>query len=140
MGFSGYSTWAQQLLLPGSRAQPQQLWCTDSVAPWHVGSSQLEIEPVSPTLAGGFFTTEPPDTKSRLIGKDPDAGKDRWQKKGAREDERVEQHHRHNGHEFEQTLEESERTGSLVCCSPKGHKESDATERLNTTTTYKSMC
>ena len=31
-------------------------------------------------------------------------------------------------------------TGSLVCCSTKGHKESDATERLNTTTTYKSRC
>ena len=31
----------------------------------------------------------PPDTKSRLIGKDPDAGKDWGQKKGATEDEMV---------------------------------------------------
>ena len=31
---------AQQLWLMGSRAQAQQLWHTDLVAPWHVGSSQ----------------------------------------------------------------------------------------------------
>ena len=29
------------------------------------------------------------------------------------------------GHEFEQTLEESEGQGSLVCCSSWDHKESD---------------
>ena len=33
--------------------------------------------------------------------------------------------------EFEQTLGDSEGQGSLVCCSPWGHKESDTTERLN---------
>ena len=36
-------------------------------------------------------------------------------------------HHRINGHEFEQTLKESEEQGSLVCCSPWGHKELDMT-------------
>ena len=43
--------------------------------------------------------------KSRLIGKDSDAGKD-WgqEEKGATEDEMVGWHHRLNGHEFEQTL------------------------------------
>ena len=40
-------------------------------------------------------------------------------------------HHGLNGHEFEQTPGESERQGSLVCCSPWGFKESDKTERLN---------
>ena len=40
-------------------------------------------------------------------------------------------HHRLNGHEFEQTLGEREGQGSLVCCSPWGHKESDVTEKLN---------
>ena len=34
-------------------------------------------------------------------------------------------------HEFEQTLGDSEGQGSLVCCSPWGHKESDTTEQLN---------
>ena len=31
------------------------------------------------------------------------------------------------GHEFEQTLGDGEGQGSLVCCSPWGHKESDRT-------------
>ena len=35
------------------------------------------------------------------------------------------------GHEFEQTLGDSEGWGSLVCCSPWGHKESDTAWRLN---------
>ena len=36
-------------------------------------------------------------------------------------------HHRLNGHEFEQTPGDSEGQGSLACCSPWGHKKSDAT-------------
>ena len=36
-----------------------------------------------------------------------------------------------NGHEFEQTPGDSEGQGSMVCCSPWGHIESDMTERLN---------
>ena len=68
----------------------------------------------------------PPDSKSRLIGKDPDAGKDwRQEAKGATEDEMVGWHHQLNGHQFEQTLGDSEGQGSLECCSPWGHKESD---------------
>ena len=38
-------------------------------------------------------------------------------------------HHQLNGHEFEQTPEDSEGHGSLACCSPCGHKESNTTER-----------
>ena len=34
----------------------------------------------------------------------------------------VEWHHQLNGHEFEQTLGDSEGQGSLVCCSSLGHK------------------
>ena len=47
------------------------------------------------------------------------------------EDETVGWHHRLNGHEFEQALGDDEGPGSLVCCSPWGHKESDTTEKLN---------
>ena len=47
------------------------------------------------------------------------------------EDEMVGCHHRLNGHEFEQTLGDSEGQGSLACCSPWGHRELDMTERLN---------
>ena len=52
---------------------------------------------------------KPPDAKSWLIEKDPDAGKDRGQEeKGETEDKMVGSHHRLNGHEFEQTLGDSE--------------------------------
>ena len=60
-----------------------------------------------------------PDGKSWLIGKDPDAGKDRrWEEKGTTEDEMVGWHLRLNGCEFEQTLEDGDRQGGLGCCSP----------------------
>jgi len=39
------------------------------------------------------------------------------------EGEMVGWHHQFNGHEFEQTPENGEGQGSLVCCSPRGHKE-----------------
>ena len=35
-----------------------------------------------------------------------------------------------NGHELEQTAGDGEGQGSLVCCSPRGHKELDTTEQL----------
>ena len=50
---------------------------------------------------------------------------------GATEDEMVGWHHGLNGHEFEQTPADSEGQGSLVCCSPWVHKDSDTTEQLN---------
>ena len=40
-------------------------------------------------------------------------------------------HHQLNGHEFEQTLGDTEGQGILECCSPMGCKESDTSERLN---------
>ena len=36
-----------------------------------------------------------------------------------------------NEHEFKQALGIGDEQGSLVCCSPWGHKESDMTEQLN---------
>ena len=74
----------------------------------------------------------PPDVKSWLIRKAPDAGKD-WEQeeKGMTEDEMVGWHHRLNGGEFEQVLGGGEGQGSLVCCSSWHCKQSDATERLN---------
>ena len=46
---------------------------------------------------------------------------------GMTEDEMVGRHCQLNGHEFEQTPGDSEGQGSLVCCSPWGHKVSDTT-------------
>ena len=75
-----------------------------------------------------------PDVKGWLIGKDPETGKDWGQgEKGVAEDEMVGWHHRLNRHEFEQIPEDSEKQGSLECCSLWGHKESDTTEQLNWT-------
>ena len=76
----------------------------------------------------------PPDAKSWLIRKDPDAGKDwRQQEKGMTEYDNVGWHHRLDGHEFEQALRVGDGQGSLKCCSPRGCKESDTTEWLNWT-------
>ena len=74
----------------------------------------------------------PPDVKTWLTGKDPDAGKD-WghEDQGATEDEMVGWHHPLSGHETEQTLGGSEGMGSLVCCSPWGRKGLDMGERLS---------
>ena len=71
----------------------------------------------------------PPDAKSQLTGKDPDAGERLRGQEETRmtEDEMVGWHHPHNGHEFEQTLGGSDEQGSLAHCCPRGHKELDTT-------------
>ena len=76
----------------------------------------------------------PPDSKSWLLRKDPDAGKDwKQEEKGTTEDEMVGGHHRLDGHEFEEALGVVDGQGGLACCSPWGHKESDTAEWLNWT-------
>ena len=52
------------------------------------------------------------------------------------EDEMVIQQHQVNGHESEQAPGDGEGQGSLACCSPWGHKESDTTEQLNNSKFY----
>ena len=92
-----------------------------------------EIQPVNPKGKQSWifiFRTDveteapifcPPDAKSQLTGKDPDAGKDWGQdEKGVTEDEMVRWHHWLSGHEFEQALGDEEGQGSLACCSPWG--------------------
>ena len=88
--------------------------------PWiFIGRIDAEAEAEAPV----FWT---PDAKSQLIGKNPNAGKYwRQEEKGEIEDEIVGWYHGLNGHEFEQTVGDSEGQGSLVCCSSWGLKESD---------------
>ena len=76
----------------------------------------------------------PPDVKSWLIWKDPDAGK-YWgqEEKGMTEDEMVGWHHQLNGHEFGWTPWVGDGQGGLECCSSWGCKELDTTEWLNWT-------
>ena len=74
----------------------------------------------------------PLDAKNWLIWKDSDAGNDwRWKEKEMTEDEMVGWHHQLYGHEFESAPWVGHGQGSLACCSPWGHKESDMTEQLN---------
>ena len=90
-----------------------------------------EIKPVNPKgnqNECSFTDAEapilwPPNVKSKLTGKDPDAGKD-WgqEKKGVTEDKMVEWHHQLNRAEPEQSLGHSEERGSLACCIPWGHR------------------
>ena len=63
-----------------------------------------------------------------LILVDPDWGQE---EKRVTENEIVGWHHGLSRHEFEQILRDSEGRGSLACCSPWGHKESDMIEQLN---------
>ena len=96
-----------------------------------------EIKPVNPKgnqpwILNGRTDAEapilwPPDAKSRLIGKDPDALKD-WgqEEKEAREDKVVGWRHWLNGHELEQAPGAGEGQGSPENSS-WGHKESDPT-------------
>ena len=123
-----------------------QNWCFSTVVLEKTLESPLdfkEIQPVNPKGNQSWIFIErtdaeaetpilwPPDTKSHLIRKDSDAGKD-WsqEEKGMTEDEMVGWHHRLDGHDLEQTPGDSEGQGSLACCSPWGHKESDMTEGL----------
>ena len=104
----------------------------------------MEIKPVNPKgnqpwIFFGRTDAEaetpilrPPDTKNRLIGKDPDVGKDwRREKKGITEDEMIGWHHWLDRHESEQALGVGDGQGSQACCSPWGHKQSGMTEWLN---------
>ena len=117
----------------------------DSRVPWRSNQSILKaIKPVNakgnqPWIFIGRTDVEaeapilgPPDVKSWLIRKNPDARKDwRQEEHGWTEDKMVQWHHWLNGHEFGQAPRDGERHGSLICYIPCGCKESDITEQLN---------
>ena len=127
----------------------QWLWCLEEVPALltpseglgRAGHTHLGVQ-IQPSWEGNSAHLGPADTAyqgpnrmreasrrhSEVIGKDPDAGK-AWGQEGkkAAEDERVGWHHWHNGHECEQAPGDSEGQGGLVCCSPRGRKESDWT-------------
>ena len=55
----------------------------------------------------------------------------RQEEKGMTEDKMIGWHHQLDGYEFEQDPGVGDGQGSLGCCSPWGHKQSDTTERLD---------
>ena len=133
---------------------PSKDWCFWTVVLEKTLESHLdykEIQPVNPKGNQCWIFTErtdaeadipvfwPPDAKSQLIRKDPDAGKDwRQEEKGTTEYEIVGCYHQLTGREFEQVPGDGEGQGSLAYCSSWGHKESDMTEQLsNNNETYK---
>ena len=73
-----------------------ELWCWRRLlrVPWTARrSSQSILKEISPGCS--LEELRPPDTKSWLIGKDPDAGQDwRQEEKGMTEDEMIGWHHR----------------------------------------------
>ena len=114
-GFSSSHIWTWEL-------DHKESWVPKNWCFWTVVLKTLEspldckeIQPVSPKgnqswVFFGRTDTEaeapvlwPPDMKSQLIGKDPDAGKDwRQEEKEMSEDGMVGWHHQLDGHEFEQ--------------------------------------
>ena len=113
-GFSSGHVWMWELDYKESWAPKN--WCFWTVVMEKTLESPLdckEIQPVHPKGAQSWVFTGrtdveaeapilwPPDGKSWLIWKEPDAGKDCGQEeKGTTEDEIVGWHHRLNGHEF----------------------------------------
>ena len=102
------------------------------IQPWiFIGKTDAEAE---------ASILRPPDAKNWLIWKDPDAGKDRRQEeKETTVDKMFGRHHQLNELELEQTPGDGEAQGSLACCSPGGHKESDTSEQLNNNNKFLSL-
>ena len=72
----------------------------------------------------------PPDAKSWLIWKDPDAGKEwRQEEKGTTEDKMVGWHHQLNGHGFGWTLGVGDGQGGLACCQARAARYDFSTFR-----------
>ena len=89
------------------------------IQPVHPKGNQSWIFIGSSDAAAEIPIIWPPDVKSWLIWKDPDAGKDwRREEKGTTEDEMVRWHYWLNGHKSEQTLGVGDGQGSLACYSP----------------------
>ena len=113
--FSGSYVWMWELDYKESWAPKN--WCFWTVVLEKTLESLLDCKEIKPVHPKGnqpwMFTGRtdveaeipvfwPPDAKSWLIWKDPDAGKDwRQEEKGMTEDEMVGWHHWLNGHDFE---------------------------------------
>ena len=145
----GFSSSHIQMYMDHKERWAPKNWCFWTVVLENTLESPLDCKEIQPVHPKGdqpwMFTGRtdaeaeapilcPPDAKSWLTEKDPDAGKDwRQEEKGTTEDEMVGWRHRLHGHEFEQALGVGDGQGSLVRCSPWGRKELDTTKWLNWT-------
>ena len=145
-GFSSGHVWMWEL--DCEKGWAPKNWCFWTVVLEKTLESPLEckeIQPVHPKWNQSWIFIEradveaeapilwPPDVKNWLIGKDPDAGRDRRQKEQGRQSMMVRRHHWLDGHESAWTPGDGDGQGGLACCDSWGHKELDTTERLNWT-------
>ena len=144
-GFSSSHAWMWDLNYKESWAPKN--WCFWTVVLEKTLDSPLdckEIQPVHPKGDQSWIfigrtdaeteapIVSPPDAKSWVIGKYPDAGKGwRQEEKEMTEDEMAGWHHQLDGQEFEWPLGVGDGQGGLACCGSWGRKESDTTEWLN---------
>ena len=114
-GFSSSHVWMWELDYKESWRQKN--WCFSTMVLERTLESPLDCKEIKPVHPKGnqslifIWRTDvedetpilwPPDVKSWLIWKDPDAGKDwRWEEKGMTEDEMVGWHHQLNRNKFE---------------------------------------
>ena len=124
------------------RTDAFELWCWRRLlrVPWTArrAANQSILKEISPeySLAGlmlklklqyfGHLMWRTDSLEKTLMLRKIEGGR----KKGTTEDEMVGWHHRLDGHKFEQAPGVGDGQGSLACCSPWGHKESDTAERL----------
>ena len=146
-GFSSGHIWMWELNYKESWAPKN--WCFWTVVLEKTLDSPLDCKEVQPVHPKGdqswvfIRRTDveaatpilwPPDAKSWLTGKDPDAGRD-WgqEEKGTTEDEMVGWHHWLDGRESGWTPGVGDGLGGLACCGSWGRKESDTAEWLKWT-------
>ena len=131
MVFSSSHVWMWELECKESWASKN--WCFCTVVLEKTLESPLdckEIQPVHPKgdqswvfirstdVEAGTPILWPPEVKSWLIWKDPDAGKDwSWEEEGMTEDEMVGWHHQLDSHGFGWTPRVGDGQGGLACCS-----------------------
>ena len=158
-GFSSGHVWMWEL--DNKESWALKNWCFRTVVLEKTLESPLDCKEIQPVHPKGdqswilFGRTDveaetpilwPPDGKSWLIGKDPDAGKDwGWEGKETTEDEMAGWHHQLDGHGCGWTLGVGDGQGGLVSCGPWGHRESDMTEqqqqhRYNIKSPWKCSC
>ena len=117
-----------------------ELWCWRRLLriPWTARrSNQSILKEISPEYSLGVLMLKLKLLycghliRADSLGKTLMLGKIKGRRRRGWEDEMVGWHHWLNEHEFEQTPGDRKGQGSLACCSPWGHKESDMTYQLN---------
>ena len=142
-GFSSSHVWMWELDYKESWALKN--WCFWTVVLEKTLESPLDFKEIKPVHPKGnqsriFVGRTPAEAETQyfvhlmqragtlektLLGKIEGRRRRGWQ------NEMVRWHHWLNGHEFEQAPGDGEGQGSLACCSPWGHKESDTSEWLH---------